>query len=195
MSVLKAVGRGILYVIALPFFLLLLALVGIAGLFLIIFMFVKSIILFFTGRSLDDDLPEDVKANEIKEGRSHTIIQTIPDEDDVNDDVKTETINQNPVPPRQDSTIEQAVFGDDFIPEEPKETVQPPVEEKPVEQPKPVEEDKPIIEETKIDSHVDEIDVGSQYTPKTGSDRFFSLNEEEEEDSGVTITYDEDDDD
>ena len=33
-------------------------------------MFFKSIILFFTGRSLDDDLPEDIKVKKIKSGRS-----------------------------------------------------------------------------------------------------------------------------
>ncbi len=69
MSVLKNVGKGILYIIGLPFFLLILVLTGVAGIFVLIFMFFKSLILFFTGRSLDDELPEDKKARLIKENR------------------------------------------------------------------------------------------------------------------------------
>ena len=62
MSVLKNVGKGILYIIGLPFFLLILVLTGVAGIFVLVYMFFKSIILFFTGRSLYEDLPEDKEA-------------------------------------------------------------------------------------------------------------------------------------
>ena len=64
-NLLKSFGKGILYVIGLPFFLLALLLYGIYGIFLFLFMLLKGIILFFTGRSLFEDLPEDRKAKEI----------------------------------------------------------------------------------------------------------------------------------
>ena len=207
MSVLKAVGRGILYVIGLPFFLIVLVGVGTFGLFMLFFLFFKSIFLFFTGRSLDDDLPEDVKANEIKEGRSHTIIQT--DEPVVNTTTTTTSTPINPVPPAQESTIEQAVFGDTYQQgqsdvsietinppqEQPKEEI---IEEKPIieEETKPIIEDKPIVEDKPVISDkIEEIKIGGEYTPKTGSDRFIKLDNEEEDDSGVIISYNGDDDD
>ncbi len=66
-SVLKNIGKGALYVIAFP--LGLLAIVGYAvfGVFVFFFQFVRLIILFFTGRNLRSDLPEDIKAREIIE--------------------------------------------------------------------------------------------------------------------------------
>ena len=66
MAILKAVGRGFLYIIGLPFFLIVLLGTAVAGLFMLVFMFVKSIFLFFTGRSLDDDLPEDIKTVKVE---------------------------------------------------------------------------------------------------------------------------------
>lgn len=64
-NLLKGFGKGILYIIGLPFFLLFLLLYAIYGIFLFFFMVFKAIILFFTGRSLFQDLPEDRKAKEI----------------------------------------------------------------------------------------------------------------------------------
>jgi len=61
----KRFGKGILYVLFTPVFLLVLALFGVAGILMFIFLFFKSIFLFFSGRSLKDDLPEDKKAKEI----------------------------------------------------------------------------------------------------------------------------------
>ena len=59
---LKRLGLGILYVVLSPFFLLILALFTIYGLGLFLFMAVKACILFFTGRSVFDDMPEDTEA-------------------------------------------------------------------------------------------------------------------------------------
>ncbi len=61
----KSFGKGILYLLVLPFMLVILAIYAVVGLFVFIFMGIKSIILFFTGRSLYDDFPEDKKAKEI----------------------------------------------------------------------------------------------------------------------------------
>ena len=95
MSVLKSVGKGILYIIGLPFFLIILVGVGIAGIFVLIFMFFKSIILFFTGRSLDDELLEDREVKKVKENNSNPV----------------QPIIEQPVVNPQPSSIEEAVFG------------------------------------------------------------------------------------
>ncbi|MCB9497917.1 MAG: hypothetical protein H6688_00495 [Erysipelotrichaceae bacterium] len=61
----KSFGKGLLYIFVLPFFLLVMAGYALVGLIAFIFLFFKSIILFFCGRSLDIELPEDKKAKEI----------------------------------------------------------------------------------------------------------------------------------
>jgi len=58
-------GKGILYVLVCPLFIVALAIVGAFGLLGFVAIFIKSIFLFFTGRSLKDDLLEDIKAKEI----------------------------------------------------------------------------------------------------------------------------------
>ena len=103
MSVLKNVGKGILYIIGLPFFLLILVGTGIAGIFVLVFMFFKSIILFFTGRSLDDELPEDRKARMIKEGGN-------PNDSLRDEPMVSSQVYEQPKAP-QPNNIEEAVFG------------------------------------------------------------------------------------
>ena len=58
-DLLKAFGRGILYVILCPFFLVVLALFAVIGLLAFIFQLLKSIIFFFTGQKFFPELPED----------------------------------------------------------------------------------------------------------------------------------------
>lgn len=193
MALLKNVGKGILYIIGLPFFLIVLSGTAVFGLFLLVFMFFKSIVLFFTGRSLDDDLPEDIRVKEIKTGRSSSAPVTN------NQEHNDEPIVQPYVAPT--TSIEEAVFGHP--------TYETPVQEEPIqEEPAPIEEpvnetpiipEEPIIDEPVSSIEIDnpsqsttEIDIG-QYVPHTSGDRFVD-EEEEEEDSGVTITYGDDDD-
>ena len=61
----KSFGKGILYVLVLPFLLAILALYGVIGLLVFVFMTFKGLILFFTGRTLFGPLPEDEKAQQI----------------------------------------------------------------------------------------------------------------------------------
>ena len=58
-DLLKAFGRGILYVILCPFFLVVLALFAVIGLLAFIFQLFKSIFYFFTGQKFFPELPED----------------------------------------------------------------------------------------------------------------------------------------
>ena len=70
----KKIGKILLYIIEVPIFIVALALFAVVGLIGIIILFIKSIVLFFTGRSLYDDLPEDKKAKEIIQKSSPTYV-------------------------------------------------------------------------------------------------------------------------
>ena len=64
-SFFKSLGRGILYVVGLPFLLAFVAIYAVFSFFIIAFMFFKAVVLFFMGRSLFDELEEDKKAKEV----------------------------------------------------------------------------------------------------------------------------------
>lgn len=66
-SFFKSFGKGILYFFAFPFCVIFLAIFGVIGIVATIYMFIKSIVLFFMGTSLDIELPEDKQAKEIYE--------------------------------------------------------------------------------------------------------------------------------
>ena len=194
MSVLKSVGKGILYIIGLPFFLLILVGVGIAGIFVLIFMFFKSIILFFTGRSLDDELPEDRKARMIKEGMPATSSPVIEQP------VYPNNPYQEPQPQPQQSSIEDVVFG------------QPEQKVPYTDEPQPLQEEESIHEERtsdeifesilgKEEKHDDYQSVSiepekhddepiGEYIPHKSTQRIIVDNEEEEEeDNSATNIY------
>ena len=116
MAVLKTVGKGILYIIGLPFFLLALALGGVYGAILCILMFIKSIFLFFTGRSLNDELPEDRWVREMKEGRRQVFDQPFVEDTSTTSETtggtQVNVVNNNLPKDERSVKIEQFVFGD-----------------------------------------------------------------------------------
>lgn len=61
----KSFGKGILYLLTLPVVLVVLLFYAIIGLFVFLFLMVKSVILFFKGKTIFNDFPEDVKVKEI----------------------------------------------------------------------------------------------------------------------------------
>ena len=65
----KNFGKGVLYVLVLPFLLVGLAIYGVVAFFIFVFLAFKGIILFFTGRSLYEDLPEDIEAKKRLNGQ------------------------------------------------------------------------------------------------------------------------------
>ena len=65
LGLIKTFGKGILYVITFPLVLIVLAFYGICGLFAFLFLSIKSVILFFQGKTIYSELEEDKKANEI----------------------------------------------------------------------------------------------------------------------------------
>ena len=66
-SFFKNLGKGLLYVLIFPLGLIAIALYAVFGVFVFLFQFIRLIILFFTGRSLNSDLPEDIEAKKIIE--------------------------------------------------------------------------------------------------------------------------------
>ena len=62
---LKKVGKGLGYVLFVPFYLVLVVVIGVIGIVILLTLFFKAVYLFFSGRSLRDSLPEDKKAQEI----------------------------------------------------------------------------------------------------------------------------------
>ena len=67
LNLLKTFGKGILYVIGLPFFLLALVLFAVFGILAFLFQIIKSIIFFFTGQKFFPELPEDKQLRLLKE--------------------------------------------------------------------------------------------------------------------------------
>ena len=66
-DLLKAFGRGILYVLAFPFFIVVLAVFAVIGFIAFIFQLIKSVIFFFTGQKFFPELPEDKQLRLMKE--------------------------------------------------------------------------------------------------------------------------------
>ena len=69
-SFFKSFAKGLLYVLLFPFGLIAIALYAVFGVFVFFFQFVRLIILFFTGRNLSSDLPEDIEAKKIIEANN-----------------------------------------------------------------------------------------------------------------------------
>ena len=66
-SVFKNIAKGLLYVLLFPFGLIAIALYAVFGIFVFFFQFIRLIVLFFSGRKLTSDLPEDIEARRIIE--------------------------------------------------------------------------------------------------------------------------------
>ena len=131
-NLLKTFGKGILYVIGLPFFLVALAIFGVAGLFAFIVQLVMCIFYFFTGRKFFPDLPEDLELRALKEG---------PRADDFDD--------EEPIPERPINQQEQPRFIYPFLEQAA------PMKEEPVNQDIPSEdqiEEEPIKEEEVVNT-------------------------------------------
>ena len=58
-ELLKAFGRGVLYIVCFPFFVVAIVLFGVIGLLAFVFQIIKSVIFFFTGQKFFPELPED----------------------------------------------------------------------------------------------------------------------------------------
>ena len=64
-GIFKVFGKGILYFFLFPFILAGIAIAGVAGIGIFLFMFFKMVIIFFSGRTIGGDLEEDIEAKAI----------------------------------------------------------------------------------------------------------------------------------
>ena len=210
-GLLKAFGKGLLYVIGFPFFLLALAVFAVIGLFLFIYQIIRSIIYFFTGQKFFPELEEDKELRLRKEAaeRGNEIIDQ-PVED--HQEIITPLIEERPLISETEKnsfeTVEEACFKDtpsvqEEIEEEPEEEVlvslareeriEPVEEEMPEEE--IVEEDnsfEEMREETLKTADEEEIIIADEeleeYIPKGSS--IMSDIDEEDTNNGVDIDYD-----
>lgn len=197
-SLLKTFGKGLLYVIGAPFFLVALALFGVIGLFAFIFQIIKSIIYFFTGQSFFPELAEDKKLRLMKEAAE---AQNQPQENSVASPVITPI--QNDVQEEQPQpvfvqrtapapTIEETVFEDtssleDFIEEDH-------AEEAPIESEyddEPLEEEHTVLEtnDESKEEEEDDFEELETYVPRSSTYSDASDDEDNDTGSGVDIDY------
>ena len=73
-AIIKKFVHGILYIFILPLLLIVLSVYAIIGVFMFVFVGLKAILLFFTGRNLFGDLPEDIKAKQILTGKKQEYV-------------------------------------------------------------------------------------------------------------------------
>ena len=169
-SLLKTFGKGILYVIGAPFFVLALALFGVIGIGAFIFQIIKSIIYFFTGQSFFPELAEDKKlrlmkeaaAIEAEEAKKSDVFSPLYEEPKVGSEYEKQ-MEQQPEPifmqretpaptpaiqpapqPTPARTVEEAVFEDTSSLEDFIEQEEDNVPEAPIEE---EEQEEEIIEE------------------------------------------------
>lgn len=125
-DLLKAFGRGIIYVLCFPFFVVALAIFAVIGLLAFLFQLIKSIIFFFTGQKFFPELPEDKELRLLQEAeeakrnpqpqvqaqqpvnapaQGGLLFEETYDENDFLEEPSPET-----APQPQPTTIEEAVF-------------------------------------------------------------------------------------
>ena len=202
-NLLKTFGKGILYIIGFPFFLVALLLFGVVGLFLFAFQLIKSIIYFFTGQKFFPELPEDKELRLRKEAAyaannpQNTVQQQQPRQEDqsiIYPFVEQEPEDE-PLPimeePEEYRTVEEACFKEPE-PELENDILQSLAREEPqIEEP----EEEPVIEpeETTLETSVpvqeeEPEEVLEEYVP--AGTNYESDYEEENADIGVDIDYD-----
>lgn len=109
----KNFGKGILYVLVLPFLLVILALYFGVSIIIFIYLGFKGIILFLTGRNLFGDFPEDIEAKKILNGEP-TELNQLEETEPSNEDISTTTNSDiNLYPNGYTTNIYNAVFGNE----------------------------------------------------------------------------------
>ena len=186
-NLLKTFGKGVLYIIGFPFFVVALLIFGVIGIFLFIFHLFKSIIYFFTGQKFFPELPED-KELRLKQEAAYAAAHP---EDTIIDQDPTINENSDPVPPPM---IEQVAFSEEPayekpIYQEPKyrplyeepEINEPKIEETLPEQEPEVEEEAPSLEEAGFEQEEKEEDVLSELTRDEPEQSIDTSSEKQEE--------------
>lgn len=92
----KMIGRGILYIFLCPLLILLVALFSIVGIFIFLFLCVKSVFLFFYGKTIFSDLPEDIEARRILSEKLDNNVETNVDIEENKEESKPEILSVYP---------------------------------------------------------------------------------------------------
>ena len=139
---LKSFGKGLLYLLVLPAIIVGVAIYGVVGAFIFIFLAFKGLILFFKGKSLFDDLPEDIEAKKRLHPMDTSPVKTTP-----NLSFDTPVMQSNDGQPVTEPTDDPF-----YVPEylKPEDAVQGQEETTPIEE--PVEEVNPINETVEEES-------------------------------------------
>lgn len=207
-SLLKTFGKGVLYVLGLPFFILALVLFAVIGLVAFLFQVLKSIVFFFTGQKFFPELPEDKEYRLMMQKKMDTN-NAEPTTPEVKEEEILSPLKEEPEPVKETTVEEQPVFS---TVEEAcfKETVQeaPVVEEKAevndlsnlLDTNKEEIPQEPVIEEAKEEKQTvletaepkpededDLVEVLETYVPRSSS---YAAADDDEGDTGVDIDYD-----
>ena len=207
-SLLKTFGKGVLYVLGLPFFILALVLFAVIGLIAFLFQVLKSIVFFFTGQKFFPELPEDKEYRLMMQKKMDTN-NAEPTTPEVKEEEILSPLKEEPEPVKETTVEEQPVFS---TVEEAcfKETVQeaPVVEEKAevndlsnlLDTNKEEIPQEPVIEEAKEEKQTvletaepkpededDLVEVLETYVPRSSS---YAAADDDEGDTGVDIDYD-----
>ena len=205
-GLLKAFGKGLLYVVGLPFFLLALLLFAVVGLLLFIYQIIRSIIYFFTGQKFFPELPED-KELRLRKEAANSANEIIDQPVEEHRDIIMPLIEEKPIvsEPEENSfeTVEEACFKDTSIEtdsslEEPEQeddilsslSRKEAIKEETIEEDNSFEE---MEEETLKTAEEEEVSVEQEeeleeYVPKGSS--ITSDIDEEDTNNGVNIDYD-----
>ena len=165
-NLLKTFGKGILYIIGFPFFVVALLIFGVIGIFLFIFHLFKSIIYFFTGQKFFPELPED-KELRLKQEAAYAAAhpeETIIDQDPIQENSEKPMIEQ--VAFSEEPEYEKPIYQEPkYRPlyEEP-DYNEPKVEDPIPEETPTVEEETPSQEQAGFEQEETEDDVLSQLT-------------------------------
>ena len=207
-GLLKAFGKGLLYVIGFPFFLLALLVFAIIGLLLFIYQIIRSVIFFFTGQKFFPELPED-KELRLRKEAANNANEIIDQPIEEHQDIVVPLIEERPIVSETEGnsfeTVEEACFNDAPLkqeePEEDEEedvltslTRDEPAKQETIEE-EIIEEDNSFEEmkEETLKTAEDELTIAEEegleeYIPK-GSSITTDIDEEDTS-NGVDIDYD-----
>ena len=146
-SFFKNFGKGVLYVLVLPALLVGLAVYAVVALFVFIYLAIKGLILFFTGRSLYEDLPEDTEAKRIL-NRNKGIVEDEAEDKKEEEPLVEETSEEVEEEPKANDPF----YVPEYLRKQPKKEVEEPLMEEPEEEPQPVAEPEPE-EDNSIDPY------------------------------------------
>ena len=215
-DLLKAFGRGILYVILCPFFLVVLALFAVIGLLAFIFQLFKSIFYFFTGQKFFPELPEDKELRLQKEAEEAArnpqpapAPQQTPQSNPIFEEIREERrVEVTPIVSPVPQSVEEACFQDE-VKEEPAPAPIPEPEPEVTRMPEPEPEPEPqhlVSDEEADDAPLSDFldpfddeqpkmrdednEILEVYRPKGNNDYTDADDYDDDTDNGVNIKFD-----